>query len=86
MSLTSEKTITPIRSWAFWIARVAVFSMFAILPVHFIFHRWEVSEVITGFAFKLLLVVAVSSIVARKIWPIGWALLAMFLNSLIAFA
>jgi len=84
--MASDNTITPIRGWAFRVARVVMFTMFAIIPVHFIFHSWRVSDITTFFAYILLLVVAVLSIIAFRFGPLAWALLAVLLHTLSAFA
>jgi hypothetical protein len=81
-----DSTISPTRAWAYRIGRVVMLTMFVMLPVHFYFHRWETSDIIAALAYALLLPVAVLSIIARRFSPFGWALLAVLLHSLSAFA
>ena len=84
--MASDSTISPVRVWAYRIARVVMFTMYAILPVHYYFHRWETSDIITAFAYVLLLPVLVLSIIARRFRPFGLALLAVLLHSLSTYA
>jgi hypothetical protein len=60
-----------------------MFGMFILVPVQFFVHNWRASEMVTGFAYVLLLVVAALSLIALRFGPLGWALLAVFLHSLV---
>ena len=84
--MASNTTIGILRGRAYYIARGAMFAMFATLPLHFIFQRWRASDIIAGLAFVLLVAVATLSVVARRYWALGWAVLAMLLHCMSAFA
>jgi len=82
--MASDENI--LKDLAYRIARVVIFTMFATVPVHFIFHRWEASDVIAGLADVLFLIVLVLSIIAFRFVPLAWALLAVLLHALCVFA
>ena len=84
--MASDSTISPVRVWAYRIARAVMFAMFAMLPVHFYFHRWEVSDITTALAYVLLLPVLALCIIARRFSSFGWGILAVFLHSLSTYA
>ncbi len=67
--------------WSHRIARAVMFTMFALIPVHF-FVPCEASDVVGGAALVLLFIVGGLSIVARKFGVFGWALLAMLLHGM----
>ncbi len=84
--MATNSTITTVRGRAYRIALIAMWAMFASIPIHYVFHRWEMSNAILGFVFILLLVILVSSVIARRFGPLAGALLAILLHSLSAFA
>ena len=81
-----NSTSSTLRDRAYQIARGTIFAMFAMVPIHFIFHRWQASDIITSLACALLLVVAVLVIVARRFGPLGWGILAVVLHGICGFA
>ena len=69
------------REWSLWLARLAMFTMFGLIPIHF-YVPCEVSCRVAGMASLLLFVAGGLSILARRFRPFGWALVAMILHSL----
>ena len=68
-------------AWSHRIARAILFTMFALIPVHY-FVPCEASDILGWVAMVSLIIVGGLSVLARRFAPFAWGLLAMLLHAM----
>jgi hypothetical protein len=78
--MSFESILAAAKPWAFRLAITAAVTLVVSFPVHFFVAR-QANGILMGVAVALFCSVVVSSVVARRFWPIALAIIGMILHA-----